>query len=83
MLEKGFSGQQVLDYFRAGYGEFILLQPRREGANWWLWAGPGLLAVAGATTVALRLSRGKSPSSAAVQTETDALRARVEREVAE
>ena len=58
MLERGFSGEQVLDYFRAGYGDFILLEPRKEGANWWLWVGPAGLGLVGAGAVVARVSRG-------------------------
>jgi len=59
MLERGFSQEQVLDYFRAGYGDFILLEPRKEGANWLLWAGPVGLGVLGGLSIALRLSKKK------------------------
>lgn len=95
MLERGFSQEQVLDYFRAGYGDFILLEPRKEGANWLLWGGPIGLGALGGLSIALRLSKkrravlgGKTADSSGksadlVPTGGDGYRDQVEREVSQ
>lgn len=89
MLERGFSEAQVLDYFRAGYGDFILLEPRKEGANWLLWAGPVGLGALGGISIALRLAKRKGAANkeqsaaATAKTSSGGYRDQVEREVSE
>ncbi len=70
MRARGYSDRQVLDFFEAAYGEFILLEPRNEGANRALWYAPaaivgvGLLAAA-ATVLGRRKPAAAAPSPAA------------------
>jgi cytochrome c-type biogenesis protein CcmH len=51
LLRKGYSKEQVLAYFESSYGEFVRLEPKREGFNWLVWIlpaiglGAGLLAL--------------------------------------
>ncbi|MFZ1469478.1 MAG: cytochrome c-type biogenesis protein [Paracoccaceae bacterium] len=48
-LVAGDSNDQVLDFVVARYGEFVLFNPRKTGANWVLWlAGPAMLLIGGA-----------------------------------
>lgn len=56
---QGYSDQQSLDFFEASYGEFILLEPHKKGANLALWVTPAAVALAGLALVALRVR--KSP----------------------
>jgi cytochrome c-type biogenesis protein CcmH len=63
LLAAGYSDSQVLDFFEASYGEFILLQPRQRGANLALWWGPAGAAVVGGLLIAARVL-GKRSSSA-------------------
>ncbi len=45
-LLAGDSDAEVVDFIVARYGEFVLFNPRAEGANLLLWlAGPGLLLI--------------------------------------
>ena len=56
-LKAGDSDAQVLDYLRARYGDYVLLQPPVERATWLLWFGPGAvlaLVVLGVGLAALR-----------------------------
>ncbi|MCU0816844.1 MAG: cytochrome c-type biogenesis protein CcmH [Cypionkella sp.] len=47
-LLEGDSDEEVLDFIVARYGEFVLFNPRPEGANLLLWAaGPILLLLGG------------------------------------
>lgn len=46
-LTAGDSDKEAVDYLVRRYGEFILLNPPKSGANWLLWfAGPVMLGLA-------------------------------------
>lgn len=48
MLRQGMTEQQILNKFRSGYGERILLEPPKSGLNVLLWGLPlGFLALGG------------------------------------
>lgn len=70
LLEAGYSGEQVLSYFEASYGEFIRLAPRPEGFNLVVWLLPGVGLLVGALLVWRRL-RGRS-AAVVVEEEDDA-----------
>ena len=54
---------QAMDYIVARYGEYVLLNPTRGGANWLLWgAGPLMLLLAGVAGVTY--VRGRSTAKA-------------------
>jgi cytochrome c-type biogenesis protein CcmH len=54
----GDSDSEVVDYIVARYGEFVLFNPRAEGANLVLWlAGPALFLAAIAVAVATQRRR--------------------------
>lgn len=85
MRAAGFSEQQVLDFFEASYGPFILLAPRREGANLALWIAPPALLLLGGLLAMGQLRRGRKalpppPPSAG---KSDPWRERVRREIEE
>ncbi|MDE0883415.1 MAG: cytochrome c-type biogenesis protein CcmH [Myxococcota bacterium] len=40
LLALGFDDEQIIQYFEASYGEFIRLEPRKEGMNLIVWAAP-------------------------------------------
>lgn len=54
MIAAGYSETQVMDFFEAAYGEFILLEPHKKGLNLALWLAPAGLLLAG---LALTFSR--------------------------
>ncbi len=57
-LLAGRTDQQILDQMVARYGEFILLRPRVNWRNAWLWALPGVLMLLGAV-IAVRVLRDR------------------------
>lgn len=62
-LVEGDSDVEAVDYIVARYGEYVLLNPTRGGANWLLWgAGPLMLLLAGAAGVTY--VRGRSTAKA-------------------
>jgi cytochrome c-type biogenesis protein CcmH len=39
-LAKGETPEQIKAYFLSRYGDYILMEPRKSGFNWLIWAGP-------------------------------------------
>ncbi len=60
-LHEGRSEQQVLDYFLAKYGDWILLEPRAEGFNLLVYWLPVLFLVLGAGVVLMLVRRWTRP----------------------
>jgi len=64
-LAAGKSEEAVVDYLVARYGDFVLYLPPFKGITLLLWLGPGLLLIAGAGWLALRLrARAKEAEAA-------------------
>jgi len=66
-LAAGERPEQVIDYFVARYGEWILLAPRREGFTLLVWLLPPLAVAAGLAVAGLmvvRWSRRREPAPA-------------------
>lgn len=57
LLAAGYTQEQILAYFEAAYGQFVLLQPKAEGLNLLVWIGPGLLLLLGAGILVVYLRR--------------------------
>lgn len=73
-LVAGDSDAQVVDYIVARYGEFVLFQPRAEGANLILWlAGPAML-LAGAAIAYAATRRRAVAAEAEALSEADKAR---------
>ena len=55
-LKAGESPESIRKYFVSRYGDYILLEPRRQGLNWIIWVGPtaAFLAASGVLFVYLR-----------------------------
>ena len=61
-LVAGDTDQQVLDFLVARYGEFVLFDPPKSGANLILWlAGPAAVLLGGGIAFAAFRRRGKVP----------------------
>lgn len=66
-LVAGDSDAQVVDYIVARYGEFVLFQPRAEGANLILWlAGPAMLLAGAAIAFAMTRRRAVAAEAEAL-----------------
>ena len=65
LLALGFNDEQIIQYFEASYGEFIRLEPRREGINLLVWIAPILALFIGILVVLrrLRASTGLDPTT--------------------
>lgn len=55
-LKAGESPESIRRYFVSRYGDYILLEPRRQGLNWIIWVGPtaAFLTASGVLFVYLR-----------------------------
>lgn len=58
-LVAGDSDREAMDFIVARYGEYVLLRPTANGANWLLWAAGPLMLLA-ALVIALFYIRGRS-----------------------
>lgn len=65
-LKAGEPPEAIRAYFVSRYGDYILLEPRRQGLNWLIWAGPGaaFLAASGVLFIYLRRRVRKDRASA-------------------
>jgi cytochrome c-type biogenesis protein CcmH len=53
----GQSDDEIRAYFLSRYGDYILLEPRKRGLNWLIWAGPFLLLAGGGIVLLRTISR--------------------------
>lgn len=68
LVAEGKTDQQVVDYFVARYGEWVLLEPTAQGFNWLVWLGPVALVAAGGFVIWRQLQRGPAPEQPTEQT---------------
>ena len=73
LLARGYSDEQVIDYFEHSYGQFVLLDPPRRGINWLVWALPVLLLRAGAFFIRRVLVKGPAEAAPIPLDEDDEL----------
>lgn len=66
MVAAGQTDREIYDFFSTRYGQFVLLDPPKQGANLLLWAGPLLALAAGGGWL---LSTLKTRSTAPTHTE--------------
>jgi len=52
LVRLGYTRAQIEDFFVSKYGEWILLNPRKNGLNALIWIGPGLALLFGFVLVA-------------------------------
>lgn len=71
LLARGYSDEQVIDYFEHSYGQFVLLDPPRRGINWLVWALPVLLLLAGAFFIRRVLTRSSPAEPVAMVADDD------------
>jgi len=55
LLARGYTEEQILQYFELSYGQFVLLKPKFEGVNALVWLLPLIALVIGGTIVAFKI----------------------------
>ncbi len=56
-LAEGRTPEQILSFFQARYGDYVLMEPPRRGVNWLIWIGPLVLLLGGALLMTRHLRR--------------------------
>jgi len=57
LLARGYTQDQILDYFERSYGEFVLLKPKFRGVNTLVWILPILVIAIGTAIVITKAKR--------------------------
>lgn len=66
LLARGYTEEQILEYFERSYGQFVLLRPKFEGVTAAVWVIPILALLAGVGIFFFSLRNlGRKPSSTA------------------
>lgn len=55
LLARGYTEEQILQYFELSYGQFVLLKPKFEGVNALVWMLPLLALLIGGAIVAFKI----------------------------
>lgn len=72
MLKEGLSDQQILDYMRERYGDFVLYRPPVNSATSFLWFGPIILLVLAVIGVFLTIKQKQKAAAGLNSTATQA-----------
>lgn len=57
LVAEGKTDEEIIDYFVARYGEWVLLEPPKHGFNWLVWLGPIALLAGGAFVIARQIRK--------------------------
>ncbi len=61
-IAAGRSDKQIIDYFRARYGQWVLIDPPARGKTLLVWLLPAVAALAGLAAVLARARRAPPPA---------------------
>ncbi|WP_342374299.1 cytochrome c-type biogenesis protein CcmH [Myxococcus stipitatus] len=67
LVSEGKNDQEVVEFFVSRYGEWVLLEPKAEGFNWFVWLGPVALLVVGGFVIWRQLQHGPPTEPATTQ----------------
>lgn len=79
-LQAGQNREQILAYFQARYGDWILLEPPRRGVHLLVWVLPLLAALAGVALLIFFLRRWTKDANTPIEMDDEGLE-RVRREL--
>lgn len=84
-VAQGQSDEEIRAYFLSRYGDYILMEPRRTGLNWLIWAGPFLMLLIGGIFLYRTLARWTAKTASVPPEDLppldDISRQRIEREL--
>ncbi|MFP2932484.1 cytochrome c-type biogenesis protein CcmH [Pyxidicoccus sp. 3LG] len=72
LVAEGKTDQEVVDYFVARYGEWVLLEPTAEGFNWFVWLGPVALVAIGGVVIWRQFQQAPAQAQPTQQTAAQA-----------
>jgi cytochrome c-type biogenesis protein CcmH len=64
LVAEGKTDDEIIDYFVARYGEWVLLEPPKHGFNWLVWLGPLALIVGGGFVISRQIKKGPAAEPA-------------------
>lgn len=67
LLARGYTEEQILQYFELSYGQFVLLEPKFEGVTGAVWVLPVVALLAGVLILFLKLRKAGNVAPAAVE----------------
>ena len=82
---QGQSAEEIREYFHSRYGDYIMMEPPKQGVNWLIWLAPFLLLLGGGILL-WREVKGwvtRTPASQPPPALDEASRRRIERELHE
>lgn len=68
-LEEGYTDEQIFDYMKARFGDFIMYRPPVRSDTWFLWFLPPVLVLAGLVLVFFLARSRKDPTSSSATNE--------------
>lgn len=71
LLARGYTEEQILEYFELSYGQFVLLKPKFEGVNTLVWLLPLIALIIGAMVVINKMKRLERPATSNQQPATE------------
>jgi cytochrome c-type biogenesis protein CcmH len=72
LLSRGYTQEQILDYFERSYGQFVLLKPKFQGVNALVWLLPLAIVAIGAGIVVSKMKKlERAPDKVETSAETD------------
>lgn len=72
-IREGESNDQIKAYFVSKYGDYILMEPRKLGVNWLLWAFPFAALIIGGLVLAMRFGKRETAAAAEAPIDSEAL----------
>jgi cytochrome c-type biogenesis protein CcmH len=72
LLSRGYTEEQILQYFELSYGQFVLLRPKFQGVNVLVWMLPIAALVIGFVVVVAKMKRLSGPAPAVTVAEAEA-----------
>ena len=57
LLSRGYTEEQILEYFELSYGQFVLLKPKFEGVTGMVWVLPVLALILGVVVVFIKVRK--------------------------
>jgi cytochrome c-type biogenesis protein CcmH len=80
---QGQSAEEIRAYFHSRYGDYIMMEPPKQGVNWLIWLAPFLLLFGGGALLWREVKRWvtKTPAHQTPTTLDEASRRRIEREL--
>lgn len=70
LLARGYTEEQILEYFERSYGQFVLLKPKFQGVNTLVWILPVAALLLGAAIVFAKMRKLEKPTAAPASTTT-------------